>query len=420
MNILKALNTPVNARVRSPTIPGGVAPVALGIGGGMIPHDAEKLSVVFACLDIRSDDFGSLPNYINNSRTKERNPDHAILRLLNIRPNVRMTPFTRRKLLSYSIDTTGNAYDWIFRDPVSAEPIELIPLTGELVQRLVDKEGNLWYRVTNPVTGDSMILPQEDICDYKGPTRDGINGMSRLEYAREVTASGLAAQQYNRSFYENGGQPSGVLTVDSDLTGFEYDAEGHPTGRTVKDVLHEEWEKYHSGAKNAYRVAILDRGLKYQSLSITQKDAMFIEQQSQTVEDIARYFKMPLYKLQHGKQSYNSNEQNSIEYVGSLRPEVIQREQEMTWKLLTPSEVAAGWEIGTNMMALLRSDSAARISWYRGMKEVGAFSPNDIRGLEDLPGIEGGDEYSASLNYVPLKLWPQLSLKRNGGNTNEP
>lgn len=419
MNLLQSINSPANARVRSPTgSTPSVIPAAMTMGS--IPSTAEKLSVVFACLDIRSDDFGSLPNYITNSRTKERNTEHRILFLLNIRPNVRMTPLTRRKLLSYSIDTTGNAYDWILRDPVSAEPMELIPLTGDLVHRLLDPRGNLWYQITHPVTGASFCLPQEDICDYKGPTRDGINGMSRLEYASEVTASGLAAQQYNRSFYENGGQPSGVLTVDADLTGWERNADGTPTGRSNKDVLRDEWEKYHTGSRNAYRVAILDRGLKYQSLSISQKDAMFIEQQSQTVEDIARYFKMPLYKLQHGKQSYNSNEQNSIEYVGSLRPEVIQREQEMTWKLLTPSEIEAGWEIGTNMMALLRSDSSARIAWYRGMKEVGAFSPNDIRWHEDLPGIEGGDEYSASLNYVPLKLWPQLSLNRNGGNTNEP
>ena len=46
------------------------------------------------------------------------------------------------------------------------------------------------------------------------------------------------------------------------------------------------------------------------------------------------------------------------------------------------------------------------------------FSVNDIRALEDLPDVEGGDERRESLNYVPLKDWARLSEQRNGGNAN--
>ena len=413
MNLIKALHTPVYARVRSPT----AAPAAIPTGAimGSISTNAEKLSAVFACIEIRSNDIASLPNYVSNRFDKKRSAEHPVLFLLNVRPNARMTPFVRRKLLARSIYTTGNAYDWILRNPKTGEPEELIPLVGTLVQRLIDSQKNLWYRVTDPVTGEMFTLPQEDVCDYKGASNDGINGQSILSYASEVTAAGLAAQAYNRSFYEHGGQPSGILTVDDDLTGYEIGADGEPTGRTNKDVLRDEWEKAHSGAGNSHRVAILDHGLKYQSLAISQKDAMFIEQQDQTVADVARYFSMPLYKLQHGKQSYNSNEQNAIEYAGSLRPEVIQREQEQTWKLLTPTEIREGWQIGTNMMALLRSDATSRVNLYKGMRETGAYSTNDILALEDMPAIDGGDDHAVSLNYVPLDLWRELSILRAGG-----
>jgi phage portal protein BeeE len=125
---------------------------------------------------------------------------------------------------------------------------------------------------------------------------------------------------------------------------------------------------------------------------------------------------MPLYKLQHGKQSYNSNEQNSIEYAGSLRPSVIRNEQEQTWKLLTPSEITEGWEIGTNMMALLRSDSSARSAYYRTMREIGAYSVDDILAYEDLPAVPGGKARAASLNFVPLDRWEELSVRRAGEN----
>lgn len=416
MNILKAINNPVRLRNRSPTGKTQTIVQTGSLVGGRVQTQAEKLSCVFSCMNIRSNDLACLPNYVINRYDKERNPLHPVLILLNIRPNTMMTPFDRRKLLAYSVDATGNAFDWILRDPATGRPYELIPLTGDLVQRMVDKRRNIWYQITNPVTGETFTLPQEDVCDYKGPSHDGFNGQSILSFASEVIRSGLAAQTYNQAFYESGGQPSGVLTVDADLTGYEHDAEGNPTGRTVKEVLRDEWEKIHSGAQNSHRIAILDHGLKYQSLAISQRDAMFIESQAQTVEDIARYFSMPLYKLQHGKQSYNSNEQNSIEYAGSLRPSVIRNEQEQTWKLLTPTEIAEGWEIGTNMMALLRSDSKARAEYYKIMREIGPYSVNDILGLEDLPGVPGGDTRQASLNFVPLHLWETLSIQRAGGN----
>ena len=125
---------------------------------------------------------------------------------------------------------------------------------------------------------------------------------------------------------------------------------------------------------------------------------------------------MPLYKLNEGKQAYGSNEQNAIEYVvGTLHPIVTQYEEEQSYKLLTDSELAAGLELRINMMAELKGDTASRANWYRTMSELSVFSPDDIAALEDLPNVPGGNRRRASLNYVPLDLWPELSAQRNGG-----
>lgn len=420
MNLLGALNAPILNKARSPTRGTAVVPTALPVAGGGA-YAAENLSAVFACIQIKSSDIGCLPSYVFNRFTNKRWKNHPALALLNQRPNVRMTPFTRRKLLEYSIYTTGNAYDWIVRDPISREAVELVPLVGTLVQRLITKEGSLWYAVTDPISRELFYLPQEDICDYKDFSRDGVEGLSVLSYARETISSGLAAQAYNRSFYEHGGQPSGVLMVDTPMSGNVMDpVTGQPTDKKIKDAIREEWERTQGGAQNAHRIAVLDYGMKYQSLGISQKDAMFVEQQDITVADVARFFNFPLYKLQSGKQSYQSNEQQGIEYVNSLRPNVLQREQEQSFKLLPPSQQERGWCIRTNMMALLRSDSGARAGYYKTMRELGAYSVNDIRALEDLPGVEGGDEYLASLNYVPLKDFSRLSTQRAGGDGLDP
>lgn len=423
MKLSDALFSPVREhRSRSPTGRSNSAVVTTGplygVSGGAPSRDsAQKLSAVYAAVDIRSDDLSSLPNYILDTRTRNRVTGHPVLFLLNVRPNPMMTPTVRRKLLERSILLTGNAYDWIIRDPVTRRPAELIPVPGDLVQIKVDQSHGCWYDITDPITHEVFRLPQEDVCHYKGPSNDGIHGLSVLTYAAQTIQAGLAAQEYNKAFYESGGQPSGILSVEGDFSGYVMDSDGNPTAKTQKDAIREEWEKVHSGAANAHRVAVLDYGMKYQALSISQKDAMFIEQQTQTVEDIARYFSMPLYKLQSGKQSYNSNEQNSIEYTGSLRPRVSQMEEEQTWKLLSMDDIRAGFEIRTNMMALLRSDQKSRAEYYKTMHQEGAYSINNIRSLEDLPDVDGGDEHAISLNYIPLSLWRDLSINRSGGGT---
>lgn len=421
MRISEALFSPVPGhRSRSPTGRKNATTIASpgvvlsSTGGGAGRESAQKLSAVYAAVDIRSDDMSVLPAYVLNTKTMDR-VDHPILKLLNVRPNSMMTPTVRKKLLERSILLTGKAADWIIRDPVSRDPVELIPLTGELFQVKVDENRRLWYAVTNPYTHEVFMLPEDDVCHYKGPTNNGIDGLSVLTYAAQTVSAGLAAQAYNLSFYESGGQPAGILTVEGDFSGYVNDANGNPTEKTQKDAIREEWERIHGGAANAHKIAVLDYGMKYQALSISQKDAMFIEQQTQTVEDIARYFGVPLYKLQAGKQSYNSNEQNAIEYMGRLQPRVSQNEEEQTWKLLQLSDVNAGIEIRYNMMAMLRSDSQSRSSYYQTMWQTGAYSVNNILALEDMPRVEGGDEHAASLNYVPLSLWKKLSLLRNGG-----
>lgn len=381
---------------------------------------ARKLSAVDRCIEILSDSMGKLPSFIMDSRTRER-VDLPLLKLLNVRPNEAMSPFVAKKVVETSRLVTGNGYEWILRSPRTGRITEIIPVPGELVEPWRDQSGRVWYTVTHPWTGEPMRLPQEDICHYKAASRDGLKGVGILRRASEVIASSLAAQQYERAYYENGGQPSGVLRTESDLGGYAEDPEGKPLTRsdgswiTRKDQLRSEWEKIHAGPGNSHRVAILDFGLDYKPLSVSNQDAQFIESREVSVRDIARFFGVPLYKLQEGKQAYGSNEQNAIEYVvGTLHPNVSQYEEERTWKLLTRSQVDAGLEIRINMMAELRGDTSARGQWYKDMMQEGPFSVNDVRALEDMPDVPGGDERRASLNYVPLRDWPELSRIRAG------
>jgi HK97 family phage portal protein len=370
---------------------------------------AMKISAVNAAVAIRSDSFAKLPVYVMNERTKERVADHYLTRLLSGRPNEAMTPFTMKKLLEAWRLQYGNAYLLAIRAADSAKPRELLPLHPELVQTAIDENGILWYVATNPRTGEKRKLRSFDIVHLKEYSEDGITGVSVLTRAAQVLRTAAAQQAHEQKFYAQSARPSGVLSVDSDLS------------KEARDVVRKEWDAIHQGADNAFRVAVLTNGFKYQQIGISQKDAQFVESRDVAVADIARFYGVPLYKLQSGKQSYASNEQNAIEYVVSaLHPTVQQAEEEFSHKLLFGAEQARGLEVRMNMNAELRGDMAARGAWYEKMRTMGAFSVNDILALEDMPSVEGGDTRYASLNYVPLNDFEALSRSRNGGKEPKP
>lgn len=374
------------------------------VGGTPSPDSALKLSAVFRAVDGISNSVAKLPLYLMDGVTRERVTDHPVLPLLTVRPNELMTAATFKKMLETERLLTGNGYAYIVRDRVTLEPVELIPLQNELVNPWLDSAGALWYMVRMPRTGRVYKLPPADVLHFKGFSRDGITGISVLRYATEVILTGRQAQQYEMNYYAKGTQVPGVLTTDTDLS---------PGNR---DAIREEWERIHSGADNAFRVAVLDMGTKYQPIGITNKDSQFIESKGVTVEDISRFFAMPLYKLNAGKQSYSSNEQNAIEYVNdTLMPVLTQYEQEYTYKLLFESERRQNLRIRVNQNAELRGDLAARANWYKVMREIGPYSVNDVRALEDLPDVPGGDTRNASLNYIPLERFDELSVARNKG-----
>jgi len=374
-----------------------------GVTTGTTQTGAMKLSAVNACVECITNSISKLPVFIMDSNTKEH-IKHPLLKLLCERPNEAMTPSVYKKLVETNVLLKGNGYSLIVRSQNTSRPQELIPICSDFITPWIDGMGKLWYIFTHPKTGEVRKLDNFDILHYKTYSEDGITGISVLSRASEVINTAKASQNYENRFYTQNARPSGILKADAELN------------KGAKDKIREEWENIHNGVDNAFRIAVLDLGLSYQSISLNNKDSQFVESKAIFIEDIARFFGVPLYKINSGKQSYSSNEQNGIEYVvNTLHPKVTQYEEEDTYKLLFDSEKFKGLEIRRNMMAELKGDTASRGNWYKTMREIGTFSANDVLGLEDMPNVPGGDTRNASLNFVPLELFEELSRNRNRG-----
>ena len=88
-------------------------------------------------------------------------------------------------------------------------------------------------------------------------------------------------------------------------------------------------------------------------------------------------------------------EQQSIGWVVyTLRPWLSRLEQRIT-RLIKPQSVYARWSVE----GLLRGDSAQRSAFYQALWGIGVLSTNEVRALEDMEPVEGGD-----VRYRPLNM----------------
>ncbi len=414
------------ARGSPPPARDAVTAQSLGLGPAPIRTDqdaAMRISTVSRCIDILSDSIAKMPFFVYERDTRVR-VEHPALDLLELRPNRWQTPAVFKKQLEAERVANGNGVAWIRRDPHSLQPTELVPIPHGYWTVQLLKDGDAYYTIQHPFTGETIRCGRMDVLHVMAYSKNGYKGIGYLERAQEIIKGARAAQEYSSSYFLNGGQPIGILKTDSDLSGKTTVTDPDGTERTIskKDRMREEWEKRYSGPANVNRIAVLDLGVEYKPISVSNADAQFVEQMALSVEDLGRIFGVPLYKLQAGKQAYSSNEQNAIEYVvGTLHPNCTIWEQELLYKLLLPQDVERGLRIRGNLMAELRGDFNSRGTWYKNMRESGAFSVNEIRALEDMADVAGGGEHYASLNYVPLEDWRELSRIRaekgagNGG-----
>lgn len=387
-------------------------PDGWGLSGTISEDSAMKLSAVYACVTYLCDFVSALPIYVWDGDRRQRVKGHPLNSLLNVRPNEFQSPSTFMRYLFSSAIFRGTGYAYISRNPSSAKPVELLPLSSDHMLSWLD--GNKpRYLYTMPKTGEQFRFDAQDILHITFDVGDGFNGKGIMKHASQTLSRATSADEYEAAVYRNHSKPGGILHTDNDLGGpsAALDKDGNPISK--KENIRRAWERAHSG-DNAFRVAILDNGLKYEPIKIDAYDASFIAAKDVSVADIARFFGVPLHALGAGKQSYSSNEQNSMEFIQGRGLAIIRAfEEEYSYKLLLDSELDRNMRIKFNLDGRMRGDTAARAAFYGKMREIGAYSVNDILALEDKPDVPGGDVHYASLNFVPLELFEMLSKLRN-------
>jgi HK97 family phage portal protein len=248
-----------------------------------------------------------------------------------------------------------------------------------------DLSGRPWAPGTS--VEDERVRPftDEEILHIPGMGYDGMVGMSPIAVARQGIGLAMAAEKFGAKLFGSGNLMAGVLSTEQKLD------------QGQADALKARWKAQHSGLDNAHDISVLGAGTKFQPISFPPEDVQFIESRKFQIAEIARMFGVPPHMLMDTEKSTSWGtgiEQQSIGFVVyTLRPWLARFEHRLSRLLPNPQYAKFTVE------GLLRGDSAQRAAFYTSMWNIGAYSTNDIRRLEDQPPVPGGDVRYRPLNY---------------------
>ncbi len=361
--------------------------------GFVDPNRASGLAVAQACISVISQNLAAMPmNLYQRADNGGRNraDGHPLHSVLHDQFNPQMTAFEGREYMVVSLLTTGNAYARIETNK-RGQVIALHPLHPALVTVERLENGRLRYRVAD-TRGSSKVHIQDEILHLRYRlAQDGVMGVSPIQLARETFALALtqqdqAARQASRAF-----RTEGALVFPQSI--------GGDKKNEALDKLRDRVE----GQAETSGILVLDGGVDWKSLSLSAKDAEFLDNRKLSNMDVARSFSVPptVVGITDNATYSNVDGESRALVVRCLAPMARRIEQAINAALLT-AEGRKRHFVEHDLAGLLRGDLKARYEAYRIGREWGWLSSDEIRGWENLPKIKGGGEYLSPLNMTVL------------------
>ncbi|MEM6381094.1 MAG: phage portal protein [Pseudomonadota bacterium] len=366
--------------------------------------DALTIGAVWACVNLVAGTSASLPLDVrrrDSAGVVRTDPTHPLSGLLQESPNFDQTAMDFWEFMFASLELWGNAYAQILRS--GSRVTSLVPIAPDAVQARRLQSGSIEYSWTDD-NGSSFVKPDTNVFHIRGFGGSPLGGLSTLSYARHAFGLARAIDRAAGKTFANGLRPSGVLSFKEFLS------------QENRSIARNDLIEQFAGAHNAGKPMILEGDASWTSLSINPEDAQMLESRGFSVEDICRFFGVPPFMIGHTEKSTSWGtglEQQTLGFQKyTLRRRLRRVEQAVEKQLLTGAERARGIGVKFAIEGLLRADSAARAAYYREMTSIGAMTINEVRALEGLPPVAGGEVPRMQMQNVPIT---EAGIGHNGG-----
>lgn len=368
------------------------------------PDNAVTLPAMWRGLQFLAQTTGVLPWRVlrEGKRGAEIAKTHTVDWLLWKRPSKEWSSFQFRETLIHWALRWGNGYAEIEPDQLG-RPYAMWPIHPERVHvcRAIASEvdaygegietGDLYYEVDQG-SGAKLILSQRRMFHIRG-FGEGPVGVNVMHYAAESLGWAKAVQLFGSSFFGNGTNISAVVMNKKPLK---------PDGLRRQ---RQEFSNLYGGPRKANRTAHLDNDADIKLLGLDAEKSQLNETDAQRVLDVCRWIGVPPHKVMDlSRATFSNIEHQATEVVvDSISPWVKRFEDEADAKLFGEQN-RQGFYSKVNMKGLLRGDTAARIAFYKGMWEMGAYSPNDVLEHEDEETLgDAGDIHVMQGQYQTIE-----------------
>ena len=362
---------------------------ASAAGVKVSPLSAMGVPTVFACVNAVSRSMSSIP-----LKLKRRTPDggsedavdHPLYFLPHDAPNDEMTSASFRRAMQANVTLRNNSFAMIIRNGRD-QVAEIVPIPNNeitLIREPVSKR--LIYRV------NSIEVRSESILHLKGLTFNGNIGVDPVSTVRESIGLAIALLDHGARFFPNATTPSMILEQSKNMD-----------QKQLADFA-KSFDQVNSGNANAHKRMILHGGwTATQKANTNNQQSQFLESRIEQRKEICQAFGVPQIKAGITDAAHYSNvEHENQSYVtDTLQPNAVEWEQSLNQKLLLPEERKT-YFFKFSFNGLLRGDVAARFAAYEKSLQNGIMSRNEVRRLEELNPVPGGDLFTVSQNVQLL------------------
>lgn len=344
---------------------------------------------VYACINVLAFNVAKVPFYVYKHTGKEDTliEEHPFYDLIK-KPNEHMLEWELKFLLQAFLDGTGNSYIY---HPLTGvkRPGALYILESHLVNPRIVK-GVFYYDYMHG--GEMRTFTEEEILHFKYPNvQNMFKGMGPLEAARMGINLDAYMSQYQLSLLANRARPDGLLTTEESVS----DVEATRVGK--------KWKKRYGGPDKAGNIAVLGKGLTYQTVALSNKDLEFIASREFNKNEIAGIFNVPPFKL--GKvEDVNRANAHALEHSfqkDTIQPRLILRDAFFT-KLVQLYD----------KRLIVRSDNVVPKDMEFQLKQEDQDIQNGVMTINEIRIKRGLNEVAwGKVPYLPFNLMPVGSVK---------
>jgi HK97 family phage portal protein len=350
------------------------------------PETVFKVNAIFSAVSLISDTISTLPvdSYIRRDGARFAFRPRPVWVQ---QPDIDTTKEAFYGSLIVSMLLDGNGFVRCFRD-AAGRVINMTVLNPAKVEIRKNKVGEVVYIYD----GEGKPLNKNEMIHIPDVVRPGeIRGISRVTALKDNFGLALALESYAARFFGQGATTQGLIEFPGNLT-----------PEQAKQLV-DGFDARHRGFRKAHKTGVLSGGAKYVNTSVENDKAQFIDSRRMAVEDVARAFNIPPHLLGlPGTNTYSSVEQNNIAFVThTLRP-IVQKLESAFTPLMANEPGGSTAFIKFTLDGLLRGDANSRFSAYSTGLQAGYLTINDIRRLEDLTPVDGGDIIRVPLANVNI------------------